>query len=262
MIYTIFPVDWDTKFFAYPVGRVNLTLDFSREKLAKTFEQGKNDYRLIYVFLKDKGPDEIDGFDAPCVCYDRKLVYAKNIASPAPELDPRLRLYTDTACTKKIETLAVISGQQSRFRRDPQIQPFYEQLFLTWINNAVTGGTADAIWIWQGDDGKASGLATARVVKQTDSDTGQTVKEGRIGMLAVEEKYRDRGVESGLLKACEYWGISAGLDKTSLVVPADSEEYVQLCDQSGYTPGSEVSVYHYWSPSWAYHPRQGWKFDP
>ncbi len=261
MNYTIFPVDWDSRFFGFPVGRINLGSDFSRETLDATLRQGKSEFRLIYVFLKENGPNEIEGLEAPCVCYDRKLVYEKTVSSIAPELDSRLRLYTETACTKRLETLAVISGQQSRFRKDPLILPFYEQLFLTWINNATLGGTADAIWVWQGDDGKPSGLATTRVVKQTNPQTGQTVKDGRIGMLAVEEKYRGRGVGSSLIKACEYWGISAGLDKTSLAVPADCPAYVRLCDKAGYAAGSEVSVYHFWSPHWAYNPHQGWKYD-
>ncbi|MCL2304686.1 MAG: GNAT family N-acetyltransferase [Planctomycetaceae bacterium] len=262
MIYTIFPVDWDSKFFGFPVGRINLNADFSLENLNETLRLGKNDFRLIYLFLKEKGPNEFEGFEVPCVCYDRKLVYEKKVHTLPSELDPRLRLYTEAACTKRMESLAVISGLQSRFRRDPQTSPFYEQLFLTWISNAILGGTADAIWVWQGDDGKPSGLATVRVVKQTNSPTGQTVKEGRIGMLAVEEKYCGRGVGSSLIKACEYWSISAGLDQVSLAVPAECPAYNRVCNKAGYIPGSEISVYHYWSPSWEYDPRQGWKYCP
>jgi len=261
MIYTTFPVDWDSKFFDFPVGRINLPLGFSMETLDETLRQGKNASRLFYIFLKEKGPSEFKGFEAPCLCYDRKMVYEKKINAPAPELDPRLRLYTETACTKRMESLAVISGQQSRFRRDPQISPFYEQLFLTWISNAILGGTADAIWVWQGDDGKPSGLATVRVVKQTNPQTGQTVKDGRVGMLSVEEKYRGRGVGSSLIKACEYWGISAGLDQTSLLAPAECPMYNRICEKGNYTSSAEISVYHYWSPSWEYNPRQGWKYQ-
>ena len=262
MIYTIFPVDWDSKFFGFPVGRINLNPGFSKETLDETLRQGKNSFRLIYIFLKEKGPNEFEGFEAPCVCYDRKLVYEKKLQVSVPALDPRLRLYTEAACTKRMESLAVISGQQSRFRQDPQIFPFYEQLFLTWISNSILGGTADAIWVWQGDDGNPSGLATVRVVKQTISQTGQTIKDGRIGMLAVEEKYRGHGVGSSLVQACEYWGISVGLDQTSLVVPVECPAYNRICDKAGYQPGSEVSVYHYWSPSWEYNPRQGWGYCP
>jgi len=257
MIYTVFPVDWDSKFFNFPVGRLNLSPGFSMETLDETFRQAKNDYRLIYIFLKGKGPNELEGFEAPCVCYDRRLVYEKSIESPITKLDPRLRLYTAAACTKRLESLAVISGEQSRFRRDPQILPFYERLFLTWISNAIFAGTADAIWVWNGDDGKPSGLATVRVTKHD-----QTIKDGRIGMLGIEEKYRRCGVGTKLIQACEYWGVSAGLDRTSLAVPAECPAYNRLCEKAGYKPGSEVCVYHYWTPSWVYDPRQGWKHEP
>ena len=258
MIYTVFPVDWDSKFFNFPVGRLNLSPGFSMETLSETLQQVKNEYRLIYIFLKDKGPNELEGFEVPCVCYDRRLVYEKSVAPSTQELDPRLRLYTAVACTKRLESLAVISGEYSRFRLDPQMSPFYEQLFLTWISNAIFGGTADAIWVWNGDDGKPSGLATIRLTKQPD----QTVKDGRIGMLAVEEKYRRYGVGTSLIQACEYWGSSSGLDRTSLVVPVECPGYNRLCEKAGYKPGSEISVYHYWSPSWVYDPHHGWKYEP
>jgi len=261
MNYSIFPVDWDSTFFGFPVGRINLNPDFSLESLKETLQQGKHVFRLIYIFLKEKGPNEFEGLEVPCVCYDRKLVYEKKIKPPAPELDPRLRRYTETACTKRVETLAVISGQQSRFRRDPQILPFYERLFLTWISNAILGGTSDANWVWQGDDGKPSGLATVRIVKYPNPQTGQTVKDGRIGMLAVEEKYRGRGVGSSLIHACEHWGLSNSLDLISLAVPAECPVFNRMCVKNGYSPGAEVSVYHYWSPSWEYNPHQGWKYD-
>ncbi len=260
MSYIIFPVEWDTKFFGFPVGRLNLSADFSQDKLNETLRQGKKDYRLIYIFLKEKGPNEFANLEAPCHCYDRKVVFEKETPHTAPELDPRLRLYTETACTKKLEALAVTSGSYSRFRKDPQILPFYEQLFLTWINNSVLGGMADAIWVWLGDDGKPSGLATARCVKQTDPQTGKATRDGRIGMLAVEEKYRRQGVATSLLKACEYWSISLGLETTSLVAPADCDWICNMCKKAGYTAGNEVSVYHYWSPHWNYNPKQGWKF--
>ena len=261
MIYTTFPVDWDSRFFGFPVGRINLSPGFSKDALGETLQQGKRDFRLIYVFLKEKGPNEFEGFEVPCVCYDRKLVYEKKISAPAPELDQRLRRYTETACTKRMETLAVISGQQSRFCRDPQIRPFYERLFLTWISNAILGGTSDVNWVWQGDDGKPSGLATVRIVRYTDPQTGQTVKDGRIGMMGVEEKYRGRGVGSSLIQACEYWGLSTGLDQISLSVPAECPAFNRMCEKAGYSPGAEVSVYHSWSPSWEYDPRHGWKYQ-
>ena len=261
MSYIIFPVDWDSKFFGFPVGRINLALDFSKDILAETVEAGKNDYRLIYVFLKNQGADQIDGLEAPCVCYDRKLVFEKPVPKVAPELDQRLRLYTKLACTKRLEALAVTSGYHSRFRKDPLILPFYEQLFLTWINNSVLGGTADAIWIWEGDDGKPSGLATVRVVINTDLQTGNVLnKEARLGMLAVEEKYRRRGVATSLLKACEYWSVSLGLDKTSLVASGDFDWATNMCLKAGYEAGSEVSVYHYWSPNWEYNSKRGWSY--
>lgn len=261
MNYTIFPVEWDTKFFGFPIGRINLTPGFSQEQLAETLKAGKRDFRLIYVFLKDRGPDEIPGLEAPCVCFDRKRVYEKVLEKSAPELDPRLRLYTESACTKRLEALAVISGYHSRFFKDPKIQPFYEQLFLTWINNSVLGGTADAIWIWKGDDGKPSGLATVRVVRNSDPDSGKITKEARIGMIAVEEKYRGRGAATNLLKACEYWSISLDLSKTSMLAPADIPEYCRICEKAGYSPGTEVSVYHYWTPGWIYNPKFGWRAE-
>ncbi|MGL6193395.1 MAG: GNAT family N-acetyltransferase [Thermoguttaceae bacterium] len=269
MAYIIFPVEWDTKFFGFPVGRLNLPSDFSAEELDETLNLSRTDYRLVYVFLKGKGPDTLETYDSDCVCYDRRLVYKKPVQSFLPELDPHLKLYTDTTCSRQLEALAIASGYYTRFRRDPQLSSFYERLFVTWMNNSVSGGMADSIWTWQGDNGKPLGLTTIRVVKnivqnpseQFEPNVSEVIREGRLGMLAVDANHRRQGIAGNLLKACEFWCASLGLDEISIVAAADCPWICKMCERMGYHPGAEVSVYHHWSTNWEYNPKFGWKFQ-
>lgn len=258
MSYPIFPVQWDSRFFGFPVGRINLYPDYTLDALKKTFRQGQRDYRLLYVFLKGKGPDCIEGTDVPCPCYEQKIVFHKNVLQNVEEVNPHIRLYSETTA-KRIEPLAVLAGRFSRFQNDPRMFPFYEQLLLTWISNSVQGDMADAVWTWQNEKGKPVGLVTIRCVKSTDTKTNEMVREGRIGMLAVEEAYRNQGIAESLLKACEYWAVSMDLPQTSIVTPSEDAAICGLCQKEGYTADAEVSVYHYWSPNWEYSPKTGWK---
>lgn len=258
MSYNIEPVPWDSKFFDFPVAQVQLPSDFSHSRLKEALDKVKSLYRLVYITVEHDGPEEISGFEAPCVCYDRKIVYATHTVSPAPAVDARIYAHTDMTCPKRLEILAVLSGTHSRFLKDPQLSPFYERLFLTWVNGSITGGLADAVWVWQGDDGKPAGLVTARCFKTHDPKTGETNKEGRVGLLAVAPEYRKRGAGFALLGACNYWADSIGVPTISLATQKDNLAVCNLCLKSGFKPTSEISIYHYWPPGWSYNPRRGW----
>lgn len=260
MPYTIEPVSWDSKFFEFPVGQILLPSEFSVSTLKETLSKARAQFRLVYVVVEHDGPDEIDGLGISCVCYDRKIVYAKRVAEKVDLIDKHIYAHTDMTCPKQLERLAIMSGIHSRFLKDPSLSRFYERLFLTWVNGSITGGLADAVWVWRADDGKPAGLVTTRCFKIPEPVGGQLIREGRIGLLAVDPEYRKQGAGYALLNACEYWADSIGIPTLSLATQKENLAVCNLCTKCGYRPTSELSIYHCWIPGWSYNPRKGWHF--
>lgn len=260
MHYQVDRIEWDSSFLGYPVGLLELPPRYDEERFRKLLLEHQRTFRLIFVTLEADGPDTLPTPDAPCICYDRKLVFKKRIADipkPMPPVDPHIKPYTSPICTKQMEQLAIKSGRHSRFKKDPELSPQYERLFLTWINNSVSGGLADAIWTWR-EDGRILGLVTIRCAKRIHPGTGVVEREARVGMLSVHDEHRRRGIGTALLDACDFWCDSLGIPCASLITQVDNEAVCALCDKQGYTRETEESVYHYWCPHWGYNPHRGW----
>ena len=256
--YTIQPVPWDSRFFGFPVGNIQLPDHFSQARLKDALAQVAGQFRLVYVNVAEEGPDELEELAVPTKCYDRKVVFERDVPAQVADVDPHIQAHTDMTCPRRLEMLAVQSGTFSRFLKDPKLSPYYERLFLTWVNQSVSGQTADAIWVWVADDDTKAGLITTRLFKGVDPETGKPTKEGRIGLLSVDQAYRGRGAAFALMGACDYWAHSLDVPKLSLSTQKENDVVMRLCQKCGYTQVTELTTYHYWTPGWKYSPHQGW----
>ena len=226
-------------------------------ELETTLREAQPKFRLLFVTVPGDNPDSLVLLGSKCPCYARKLFFKKDVPKNVELFDAHIKAYTSTFCSPALERLAILSGTMTQFRLDPELAPHFEQLFLAWINFAVTKELADSIWTWH-ENGKHLGLVTTRCAKNVNPQTGQTEKEGRIGMLSVDAGNRRRGIGTQLTKACDFWCSSLDIPVSALATQKDNEPIIALCEHVGYRRDREVSVYHYWSPGWLYDVRRGW----
>jgi len=260
MTYPIDPVRWESQFFGFPIGKIELPENYSKEQLETTLQDAHSKYRLVFLSVLGAGSDSLSLLGSQCPCYVRKLSFRKEVPKNVELFDSHIQAYTSTFCSSVLERLAVQSGTMTQFRQDPELSPHFERLFLTWINFAVTKALADSIWTWY-EDGQHHGLVTIRCAKRVEPETGRIAREGRIGMLSVDTPYRRRGIGRQLLQACEFWCSSLDIPVSAFVTQKDNEPAITLCKQFGFLQDCETSVYHYWSPGWMYDTRRGWTND-
>ena len=257
MTYPIAPAHWDSQFFGFPIGKIELPGDYAKEKLDTTLQEAHSKFRLLFITILGKGPDSLSLLDNKCPCYVRKLFFKKDVPENVELFDSRIRAYTSTFCSSALERLAVQSGTMTQFRQDPELAPHFERLFLTWINLAVTKELADSIWTWY-ENGKHFGLVTVRCAKRVTSETGHMEREGRIGMLSVDPEHRRQGIGTHLLNACDFWCSSLDIPVSAIVTQKDNEPAIALCEKYGFRQDHEGSDYHYWSPNWIYDAHRSW----
>ena len=257
MTYPIAPAHWDSRFFGFPIGNIELPGDYAMETLEMTLREAQPKFRLLFVAVPGMGPDSLSLLDSKCPCYVRRVFLKKDVPYNVDLFDPRIRAYTSTFCASALERLAVQSGTMTQFRQDPELAPHFEQLFLTWINFAVTKELADSIWTWY-ENGQHLGLVTTRCAKHVNPQTGRLEREGRIGMLSVDAAHRRRGIGTNLTKACDFWCSSLDIPVNAIITQRDNEPTIALCESLGFRKDRESSVYHYWSPGWIYDVRRGW----
>ena len=257
MIYPIDPDRWDTQFFGFPIGKLELPYDYAKEELEMTLQEAHTRYRLLFITIHGEGPDSLTLLGDRCPCYVRRLSFRKNVPRNVELFDSCVRAYTSTFCSSTLERLAVQSGTMTQFLQDPELAPHFERLFLTWINYAVTKELADSIWTWH-ENGQHIGLVTVRCARCVDPETGQMEREGRIGMLSVDAEHRRRGIGTNLIKACDFWCSSLDIPVSAIMTQKENEPTIALCKKLGFKQDHENSVYHYWSPGWIYDVRHGW----
>jgi len=257
MTYPIDPIRWDSQFFGFPIGKIELPSDYDKEILDATLADAHVKYRLLFVSTLGAGPDSLALLGSTCPCYVRKLSFRKSIPKNVALFDSHIRAYTSTFCTSALERLAVQSGAKTQFRQDPELSPHFERLFLTWINFAVSKELADSIWTWY-ENGQHLGMATIRCAKRVVQETGQVEREARIGMLSVDAHHRRRGIGTHLIMACDYWCSSLDIPVSAISTQKDNEPTIALCKTLGFRQDNENSIYHYWSPGWIYDTRRGW----
>ncbi|MDR2346332.1 MAG: GNAT family N-acetyltransferase [Planctomycetaceae bacterium] len=257
MPYSILPVLWESKFFAFPIGRLELPADYSPKQLEESLHESHNRFRLVCISLDSNGPDSIPINGAQCVCFDRRLRLVKSVPHNVTGLDTHVRAYTSTFCSKWLEQLAVQSGQLSRFKRDPELSPHFERLFLTWINYSVSGELADSIWTWR-EGNRHVGLVTIRCIRRQINNQGGIERDGCIELLAVDNQYRRQGIGTHLFDACDFWCSSLDMKNVTLTTQLENEQTIKLCEKIGYKHAGKSTVYHYWNTGWVYDTRYGW----
>jgi len=257
MTYPIDHVRWDSHFFGFPIGKIELPQDYDKVRLDTTLGEAHARYRLLFVSILGEGPGSLALLGSQCPCYVRKLSFRKDIPKNVELFDSHIQTYASTFCSSALERLAVQSGTMTQFRQDPELSPHFERLFLTWINFAVSKELADSIWTWH-EHGQHLGLVTIRCAKRVEPETGYIEREARIGMLAVDSQHRRRGIGTHLLKACDFWCSSLDIPVSAISTQKDNEPTIALCQKLGFRQDRETSVYHYWSPGWIYDTRRGW----
>jgi dTDP-4-amino-4,6-dideoxy-D-galactose acyltransferase len=130
--------------------------------------------------------------------------------------------------------LAREAGRFSRFRVDPSSERF-STIYDAWIINSVSGLMAKEVMVTP-DAASLSGLVTVGV------------KDGRadIGLLAVREDSRGRGLGKGLVQASLDWAARRQFREAQVVTQRANVAACRLYESCGYTIERAEHVFHFW----------------
>jgi dTDP-4-amino-4,6-dideoxy-D-galactose acyltransferase len=245
-------LDWDSEHFGFKVGRI--AGETSNEDLGGALHTAREQqYRLIYWSTPAvrEAPEQLLGdFDGLLV--DRKLTYARIL--PARDACPRLakaqsvQPWVQRTASPELEALAVAAGVYSRFGVDKRIpRQEFRALYRIWIDRSVRREIADVVLVAydQESAGNAqgqrsslpiSGMVTVRVLNGV----------GNIGLIAVAESQRGRGVGSRLIAGAHQWMLDHGAAKATVVTQSANLPACRLYERNGYLLEQAENYYHFW----------------
>ena len=220
-------------------------------------------FRLIYVYYPVLGTQqEGSNGELPVLgtlvdikttysCLLNSLDKSKLCESAFVQLGANIRIrkhdkLREQALSSDLRNLAIASGVWSRFNIDKNIpNDGYEAMFEAWISNSINRSLADEVFIAydiSGDKDKEVGFITVK-------RRGHSVN---IGLLAVSEKHRRKGIARSLLSRASLWALEEiGFESTASlnVVTQGSNETACKCYEGfGFTVLSTQRIHHVWLP--------------
>jgi ribosomal protein S18 acetylase RimI-like enzyme len=228
-------LDWDTSFFGFEIGRLQLHAPVPDMAAIPTMasEQG---YKLVYLIVPDADAalNAQAAVLAPLV--DIKDTYAAPVSSTGHHTDPAIVEYTSTIAVPELIQLALDAGVYSRFHRDALFpRGGFEALYRQWIINSVNRTIADQILVYKVDD-QIAGFTTIRY-----QPTHAT-----IGLVAVAAGYRGRGIGRALIAAVQAHTTERGIATCRVATQRDNQDACRLYEKAGFHLEHSERYYHIW----------------
>ena len=213
-------LEWDSHFFGCQIGTLTITDKNEQWPSANAFKK----YDLVYVF-------SVRPLSISAPLMDVKINYKKHtepkeIDSRIAQFEPHLHSYS------QLLELAYLSGQHSRFLKDPFFGPSaFQRLYKKWIDTSISDLDTEVLVFV--DQNKLEGFVT--YTKKTENTT--------IGLLAVSAEAQGMGIGKKLIDAVE-----TKLKKGTLLTVPTQKDNTGACEfyqKLGFTTQHIHYIYHY-----------------
>jgi GNAT superfamily N-acetyltransferase len=226
-------LEWDSLFFKKRIYQLCVENDFSEND--KLF-LADTDADLIYIVAGDTN----ERIDTVCKklgakLVDTKVTYEKMIPDSA-NASSKLKYKSVHHLTQDLESMVYLSGKFSRFQSDEYLRPFFQPLYLEWIQKSLTREIADDVIVAYSD----SGLEVAFFTVSHKNNIGN------IGLIAVHEKHQGKGIGYDLLLKAEEWFIDRGISKYNVITQASNIPACKLYEKKLCEQKSLKYIYHLW----------------
>lgn len=231
-MYNIAKLDWDSQFFGYEIGRLDLFNEDLFDYVG--FENAARAYSLVYIF----SPYEIDSNYIKLV--DKKVILTQKltlgeIKSPLKdgirEFDKKVDSYND------LRTLVLQSGVFSRFFLDENfVNDEYNKLYTAWLDNSILDSRTKIFMAF--DENKLMGFIT---LENRDNNYAS------IGLITVAEGARGKGIGTKLINRAINQSIIDKNDTIEVITQLDNKAAMNLYKKSNFTIKNINNIYHYWN---------------
>jgi dTDP-4-amino-4,6-dideoxy-D-galactose acyltransferase len=231
-------LDWDSDFFGIRVGRI-IRSQLEVEELSEILSELREmQVKLVYwpsdLEIEVDLAAKLGGFLA-----DKKTTFAmdfhsinfdKNISTDTVES------FTTSMSVNDLESLAIQSGEYSRFAIDPNLpKDKFVSLYKIWIDRSARKEIASEVLLIR-DCEKFAGMVTL----------GEKNGRGDIGLIAVDSNYRGRKYGEKLVRAAQRWFSENGYEYGQVVTQGQNVPACNLYIKCGYSVEQVEYFYHFW----------------
>lgn len=232
-------LDWDSGFFGYKVAEIKAK-NLTPEELGVILEELKRQrIRLIYFFVDSQ--DRLFNktvLSSGGLLVDEKITYIKKLDAflKVREWDKNIKSYLGKKLNRQLISLALQSGQYSRFKTDTNfVSNEFERLYTEWIRKSLSGILANEVLVYT-KGGVEAGFVTI----------GEKDRRAGVDLIAVDEKFRGKTLGRKLMEAAFIKAFSLGYDMIQVVTQKLNYPACKFYEKLGFRVESVINVYHYW----------------
>ncbi len=230
-------LDWDSAFFGFGIGRIDVAhLDDETVSAARRWAR-ESAVRCLY-FLADA--DDIASTRAAeragMACTDIRMTFERTLGAQEPDsCTPEIRPWR-LDDLPALRAIAGISHTDTRFYADPRFaREQCDALYETWIERSCAG-FAQAVFVAQGDDGRALGYVTGHLRGDAAS----------LGLIAVAPEAQGRRLGPRLVGAFLAWGVGQRATRATVVTQGRNVRAQRLYQRCGFVTSAVHLWYHFW----------------
>ncbi len=229
-------LDWDSDFFHFNVCRIEGPIDNYDDARAIAFMMEAGKFKLGYY----ASPKEL--FLAPTDTLEIKLVdkktkYVKEVGSTV-QYYPSISSYEYDYANGILLGLAIQSGIYSRFNVDKNIgKAKFEELYKLWVIKSVSKQLAKEVFVHRLHNDITGFVTVSEKDNRADFE-----------MVAVDSKYRKKGIGSMLFEHAEKWSYDNGFHHIQVVTQGDNIPACRFYENMGCAIETMQYFYHIWRP--------------
>lgn len=217
---------WDSEFFELEIFQAE-SIELEHVSMPKHAD-------LIYVFGNAKSC--ISGFSKSYE--EEKVVFSKTLQAEFLSSDEAIvSIKNKELDLNPILELAYQSGQFSRFNLDPKFRrETFFKLYNAWVYNSVYSNFATDILVYQENE-KVFGFVS------------YTIKDGygEIGLIAVSQNYRSKGIGRKLLSYVENQLLKNNIYILRIPTQSANENACFFYEKVGYKIYTKTNISHFWN---------------
>jgi dTDP-4-amino-4,6-dideoxy-D-galactose acyltransferase len=235
-------LDWDSQFFRRRIGRVTVERLSGPDLIA--IERWARAQRIDCLYFLASFHDAetlrlapVHGFEL----MDLRLTLERAVSASATPASVRRAVPADLPA---LQTIARGAFPNTRFSRDPRLEPYADSLYATWVERAL-GGFADAVLVAVDADGAPAGFVCCH---------RRGNERGELGLTAVRSDLRGQGVGGMLVTAAQAWFHAQDLAFAFVVTNGANLVAQRLYQRHGYVSTQVQLWYHRWFGEHVLHP--------
>lgn len=229
-------LSWDSIFFEKNIAKINIDeKDFDHIHDTIKLIQS-SDFDLVYVFSKKTiSLEAIELLNKNnIILFDKKITYSLNLDEIIPLSNNETVSIWDGKFNNEILEILFESGKYSRFKLDERLNPYFEKMYVIWLQKSVNKEIADVVFSIKVDN-QIAGFVT---LKKKDL-------QANIGLIGISSKYQNKGLGSKLINQVFTWCKENGITSCEVITQKDNTIACRFYEKNKFKQLNEQFIFHY-----------------